>query len=170
MEMADSRRAVVTLPSDTEILITRQFDAPKHLVYKAWTTPDLIKRWWSGDRGTVTVAEVDLRVGGGWRYVMMANQGFELAFHGEYREIVPNEQIVATEVFEMPGAEAMPDDHAPVSTVTFAESDGRTTLTILTRTTSKDMRDAIISSGMEDGMQEQMDHIEKLVASQELRT
>ena len=167
--MSDSRQAVVTLPSDTEILITRQFDAPKHLVYKAWTTPDLIKRWWSGDRGTVTIAEVDLRVGGEWRYVMTANQGFELAFHGRYREIVTNEHIVATAVFEMPGAEAIPEEHVPVNTVTFAESDGRTTLTVLTRTTSKDMRDGIISSGMEDGMQEQMDHIEELLASQELR-
>jgi uncharacterized protein YndB with AHSA1/START domain len=167
--MSDSRQAVVTLPSDTEILITRQFDAPKHLVYKAWTTPDLIKRWWSGDRGTVTIAEVDLRVGGDWRYVMTANQGLELAFHGRYREIVTNKHIVATAVFEMPGAEAIPEEHVPVNTVTFAESDGRTTLTVLTRTTSKDMRDGIISSGMEDGMQEQMDHIEELLASQELR-
>jgi uncharacterized protein YndB with AHSA1/START domain len=170
MEMSDSRQAVITLPSDTEILITRQFDAPKHLVYKAWTTPDLIKRWWSGDRGTVTIAEVDLRVGGEWRYVMTANQGLELAFHGRYREIVPNEHIVSTAVFEMPGAEAIPEEHVPVNTVTFAESDGQTTLTVLTRTTSKDMRDGIISSGMEDGMQEQMDHIEELLASQQLRS
>jgi uncharacterized protein YndB with AHSA1/START domain len=168
--MADSRHAVVTLPSDTEILITRQFDAPKHLVYRAWTTPDLIKRWWGGDRGTVTVAEVDLRVGGRWRYVMTANQGFELAFHGSYREVVTNERIVATAVLEMPGAQAIPDEQVPVNTVAFVESDGRTTLTMLTRTTSKDLRDGIISSGMEDGMQEQMDHLEHLLASQELRT
>jgi uncharacterized protein YndB with AHSA1/START domain len=168
--MTDSRRAVVTLPSDTEILVTRQFDAPRHLVYRAWTTPELIKRWWGGDRGTVTVAEVDLRVGGGWRYVMTANQGFELAFHGTYREIVPNEHIVATAVFEMPGSEALPDEQVPVNTVTFTESDGGTTLTMLTRTTSQDMRDGIINSGMEDGMQEQMDHLDDLLASQELRT
>src|ERR1700674_4410575 len=88
--------ALVTLPTDTQILITREFDAPKHLVYKAYTTPELIKRWWSGDRGTVTIAEVDLRVGGKWRYVMTANQGLELAFHGRYREIVTNEHIVST--------------------------------------------------------------------------
>src|SRR6202163_2572337 len=98
--MTSSGKAVVTLPTDTQILITRDFDAPRHLVYKAWTTPELIKRWWSGDRGTVTHAEVDLRVGGTWRYVMTANQGFEVAFHGEYREIVPTERIVSTEVFE----------------------------------------------------------------------
>src|SRR3979409_410741 len=104
--MISSGTAVVTLPTDTQIVITREFDAPKHLVYKAWTTPELIQRWWSGDRGEVTIAEVDLRVGGRWRYVMTAKGGFEVAFHGEYREIVPNERIVSTEVFEgMPGME-----------------------------------------------------------------
>jgi len=90
--------AVVTLPTETQILITREFDAPKHLVYQAWTTPELIKRW-GGERGEVTIAEVDLRVGETWRYALMANGGFEVAFHGEYREIVPNERIVSTEVF-----------------------------------------------------------------------
>jgi len=161
-----SRRAVVTLPSDSEILIRREFDAPKSLVYRAWTTPDLIKRWWAGDRGTMTLVEVDLRVGGKWRYVMMANQGFELAFHGQYREIVREERIVTNAVFEMPGAQAIPDDQAPVNNTSFVETDGRTVLTILTQTGSKDMRDGIIASGMEDGMQEQMEHIDNLIASQ----
>ena len=73
--------ATVTLPTDTQILITRRFNAPRHLVYRAWTTPELIRRWWSGDRGEVTSAEVDLRVGGAWRYVMIAHGGFEAAFH-----------------------------------------------------------------------------------------
>ena len=80
-DMTTSNRAVVTLPEPTQILITREFDAPRHLVYRAWTTPELIKRWWSGERGEVTSAEVDLRVGGTWRYVMIANGGFEVAFH-----------------------------------------------------------------------------------------
>src|SRR5579863_6066370 len=100
MEMVDvtsKGTAVVTLPADTQILITREFNAPRHLVYKAWTTPDLIKRWWAGERGVMTVADVDLRVGGTWRYVMTANGGFEVAFHGEYRQIVPDERIVSTE-------------------------------------------------------------------------
>jgi uncharacterized protein YndB with AHSA1/START domain len=104
MAMATSGTAVVTLPTDRQILITREFAAPRHLVYKAWTTPELIKRWWSGQRGEVTVAEVDLRVGGMWRFVMVANRGFEVGFHGEYREIVKNERIVCTEVYE-----GMPD-------------------------------------------------------------
>src|ERR1700688_3865030 len=105
MDVASSNRAVVTLPSDTQIQITRELDAPKRLVYRAWTTPELIKRWWSGDRGEVIVADVDLRVGGTWRYVMTTTSGFEVAFHGEYREIIPDERIVSTEIFEgMPDA------------------------------------------------------------------
>ena len=106
--MTSSGTATVTLPTDEQILITREFDAPKHLVYKAWTTPELVKRWWSGERGEMTIVEIDLRVGGAWRYVMVADGGFEVAFHGEYREIVPNERIVTTEVYEMPGAEPLP--------------------------------------------------------------
>ena len=70
MAAVSSGTATVTLPTDEQILITREFDAPRHLVYKAWTTPELVKRWWSGRRGAVTLAEIDLRVGGAWRYVM----------------------------------------------------------------------------------------------------
>jgi uncharacterized protein YndB with AHSA1/START domain len=157
--VTSSRTAVVTLPTDTQVQITREFGAPRHLVYQAWTTPELIKRWWSGDRGQVTIAEVDLRPGGTWRYVMTANGGFEVAFHGEYREIVPGERIVSTEIFEgMPDAEA-------VVTATFAEKDGRTTLTMLVQHASREQRDAHINSGMEDGMQEAMDHLEQAAIS-----
>jgi uncharacterized protein YndB with AHSA1/START domain len=149
----------VTLPTDEQILITREFDAPKHLVYEAWTTPELVERWWSGERGEVTSAEIDLRVGGTWRYVMVADGGFEVAFHGEYREIVPNERIVSTEVYE-----GVPDAQA-LNTVTFTEQDGRTMLTILVQHTSKEDRDAHINSGMEGGMQEAMDRLERVAAS-----
>jgi uncharacterized protein YndB with AHSA1/START domain len=166
MATTSSGSAVVTLPTDTQILITRQFDAPKDLVYRAWITPELIERWWSGDRGTVTSVEVDLRVGGTWRYVMVATKGFEVAFHGEYREIVPNERIVATEVFE--GA-AEDDEHgdegAPLTTVTFTEVNGRTTLTQLVECRSREVRDMIMESGMESGMQEAMDHLERVARS-----
>jgi uncharacterized protein YndB with AHSA1/START domain len=159
--MATSGTATVTLPSDTEILITREFDAPKHLVYKAYTTPELVKRWWSGRRGEMTLAEIDLRVGGRWRYVMIAEGGYEVAFHGEYREIVPNERIVNTEVYE--GA---PEVGEPaLNTIDFAEVDGRTTLTMLTTVPSREIRDMIIDSGMEGGMQEGMDLLEELAIS-----
>src|SRR5215212_10034205 len=100
MTVTTSRSAKVTLPADEQILITREFDAPRELVYKAFTTPELVRRWWHANRGEMTVAEIDLRVGGRWRYVMVAEGGAEVAFHGEYREIVPNERIVSTEVFE----------------------------------------------------------------------
>src|SRR5215204_2027872 len=88
--MVSNGTAKVTLPSDEQILITREFDAPKHLVYKAWTTPELVRRWWHANRGEATIAEMDLRVGGLWRYVMVTDAGLEVGFHGEYREIVPN--------------------------------------------------------------------------------
>jgi uncharacterized protein YndB with AHSA1/START domain len=165
MAVTNSGTATVTLPTDEQILITREFDAPKHLVYEAWTTPELVKRWWSGQRGEMTVADIDLRVGGAWRYVMIANGGFEVAFHGEYREIVPNERIVTTEVYEAPEAEAVPEAEAPLNVVTFTEVDGRTTLALLVQTTTKELRDAIINSGMETGMQEQMDVLEEIAIS-----
>jgi len=159
VQMTTSKSAVVTLPTDTQILITREFDAPRHLVYRAYTTPELIKRWWAGERGEVTSAEVDLRPGGTWRYVMTANGGFEVAFHGEYRELVPAERVVSTEVFEgMPDAEAL-------STVTFTEADGRTTLRILVEHTSQEHRDMHINSGMEEGMQESLASLEEVAGS-----
>ena len=154
-----SGTAKVTLPADEQILITREFDAPKHLVYKAFTTPELVKRWWHANRGEMTVAEIDLRVGGKWRYVMVAEGDFEVGFHGEYREIVPNERIVSTEVYEgMPDAEA-------VNTMTLTEADGRTTLEILVQHASKEHRDAHIESGMEAGMQDAMDLLEEVAVS-----
>jgi uncharacterized protein YndB with AHSA1/START domain len=160
--VASSGTAAVTLPTDEQILITREFDAPKHLVYKAYTTPELVKRWWSGQRGEVTSAEIDLRVGGKWRFVMVAGEGFEVAFHGEYREIVPNERIVSTEAYEgVPN----PDENATLNTLTLTETDGRTTLEILVEAPSREVRDAIIDSGMEGGMQEAMDLLEQVANS-----
>jgi uncharacterized protein YndB with AHSA1/START domain len=164
MATTSSQKAKVTLPADEQILITREFDAPKDLVYKAFTTPELVKRWWAGKRGEVTSAEIDLRVGGSWRYVMVAQGGFEVAFHGEYREIVPNERVVSTEVFE--GAPVPdPDAAATLNTATFTESGGRTLLEILVECPSREVRDAIIDSGMEGGMQEGMDLLEEVAQS-----
>jgi uncharacterized protein YndB with AHSA1/START domain len=160
MTATRSNAAKVTLPTDDQILITREFGAPRHLVYQAWTTPELVKRWWSGQRGRVTIAEIDLRVGGTWRYVMTANAGFEVGFHGGYREIVPDERIVYTEVFE-----GMPDAGGTLNTATFTEVDGRTILTLLALCPSREVRDGIIDAGMEGGMQEQMDALEQVVIS-----
>jgi uncharacterized protein YndB with AHSA1/START domain len=162
VEMTSSHTAVVTLPSERQIVITREFDAPRHLVYRAYTTPALIERWWAGERGTVTSATVDLRVGGSWRYVMVANEGFEVAFHGEFREIVENERIVATEMFEMPGAD---DSQAPLVTTTFVEHDGRTTFTQVVDCPNEEVRNMIVESGMEAGMQEGMALLEQVATS-----
>jgi uncharacterized protein YndB with AHSA1/START domain len=162
MAVANSGPAVVTLPADEQILITREFDAPRHLVYKAWTTPELVSRWWPGRRGEMTSCEIDLRVGGTWRYVMVATGGQEVAFHGEYREIVPTERIVTTEVYE--GAPDG-DDDPPLNVITFTEVDGRTRLGVLVKCSSKEVRDIILDSGMEAGMQEGMDLLEEVAIS-----
>ena len=160
MTVTSSRTARVTLPTDEQILITREFDAPRHLVYKAYTTPELVKRWWNAKRGEVTVAEIDLRVGGTWRSVMVTDDGFEVAFHGEYREIVTNERLVSTELYE-----GVPDGEPTLNTLTLTETDGRTTLTILVEAPSREVRDAIIDSGMEAGMQDAMDLLEEIAVS-----
>lgn len=156
--------AVVTLPSDTEILITREFDAPARLVWKAWTTPELVKRWWHSNRGTMMTADIDLRVGGRWRWVMTADGGFEVGFHGEYREIVPDERLVYTEVFE--GAPLAEDgEEAAINTVTLTERNGRTLVANLVKTRTKEVRDIIINSGMEAGMQDAFDLLEEVAQS-----
>jgi len=163
MTAAASGTAKVTLPADDQILIERDFAAPAHLVWRAVTEPDLVRRWWHANRGEVISCEIDLRVGGKWRYVMMAEGDIEVGFHGEYREIVPNERIVSTEIYEgMP--EGMPEEEA-VNTATFTEEDGRTTLTILVQHSTKEFRDGHVESGMEDGLQDALDLLEEVAIS-----
>lgn len=160
-----SKRAEVTLPTDEQILITREFDAPRHLVYEAFTTPELVKRWWHANRGEMLVAEMDVRVGGKWRYASVTPDGFEVAFHGEYREVVPNERIVTTEIYEGLPEGVREEDAATVNTATFTEHDGRTMLTLLVQAPNKEARDAIIASGMEAGLQDALDLLEQVAAS-----
>ena len=160
MAMTGSRRATVELQGDREILITREFDAPAALVFRAWTDPELVPRWWTAKRGTMDVCEIDLRVGGAWRYVMTDLEGgFEVGFHGEYREIVPGERLVHTEVYE-----GMPDA-AALDTITFAERDGRTLVTMVVEHELREHRDAHIASGMEDGLQDALDLLEETARS-----
>ena len=157
MTVAGNRAAVVTLPADTQILITREFDAPRHLVFLAWTRPELIKRWWSGGQGEVTSVEVDLRAGGRWRYVMVDDGGTEAAFHGEYRQVIPDERIVSTEVCEtIPEAEA-------VITLTLTETGSGTTLTLLEQHTSQENRDRYLEFG--NSLQQAMDRLEQAAIS-----
>jgi uncharacterized protein YndB with AHSA1/START domain len=165
--MSDERKATLTLPAEDQILITREFDAPRHLVYKAWTTPELVARWWTARRGAAKGMKIDLRVGGRWRYAMETTEGQEVAFHGEYKEIVPNERVVSTEVFE--GAPLPPEEleaNATVNTVTFAEGeDGGTRVEMLIQCPSPEVREAIIASGMEDGLQDALELLEEVAQS-----
>ncbi len=151
----NDRKAMLSLPSDSQILVAREFAAPPHLVYRAWTTPDLIRRWWHAKRGEITVVEVDLRVGGRWRFAMTTPAGQEVAFHGVYREIVPDERLVSTEVFELaPDAEAL-------SSVTFSDQGDGTLASILMDYGTKEIRDMVLATGMEDGLQDALDLLEE---------
>jgi uncharacterized protein YndB with AHSA1/START domain len=115
-----------------------------------------VRKWWHANRGEMTVCDIDLRVGGGWRYVMVTPDGVEVAFRGEYREVVPYERIVSTEVYE-----AVPDAEA-VDTIEFTEAGGRTTITLLVQHQRKEHRDMHVESGMEDGLQDALDLLEQV--------
>jgi uncharacterized protein YndB with AHSA1/START domain len=155
---AKARTATVTLPTDRTILITREFDAPKHLVFKALTTPELVKRWWPAGQDEASTVEIDLRVGGTWRYEMRTTDGTDVAFHGEYLEIVPDERLVSTEVND-----SSPDVTA-LRTVTLAEKGASTALRVTVELESKDDRDLYLS-WMGDGLQTAMALFEKTVHS-----
>jgi uncharacterized protein YndB with AHSA1/START domain len=160
-----SRSAKVTLPTDEQILILREFGSPRHLVWKAFTTPELVRRWWHAKRGEMTICEMDLREGGRWRYAMVTPDGVEVAFHGDYLEVVPEQRLVTREIYEGLPEGVSEDDAATVNTATLTELDGRTTLTILIRAANKLSRDAIVASGMEDGLQDALDLLEETAAA-----
>lgn len=162
MAVATKGTAVVTIVSETQLEVVRVFEAPARLVFRAYTEPELVKRWWHANRGTVTTADIDLRVGGGWRWVLRTDDGTDVAFRGEYREIVPAERLVHTELFEMPG---LTDDDATLNTLVFDERDGRTTLTVTTDSPDPAIQAAMLSSGMEAGMQDAYDLLESLAIS-----
>jgi uncharacterized protein YndB with AHSA1/START domain len=152
--------AAITTPSDTEILITRVFDAPAALVFKAFTTPELIKKWYGFETSEWLVCEMDFRVGGRWRFVTR-DEGMEIGFHGEYREIDGPHRLVQTEAYEG-GEDSYPSDPA-VNTMTLDESDGVTTMNLVISVPTKELRDAILASGMETGLQISYNRLEDLV-------
>jgi len=160
--VTNSGRATVTLVGDRDLRIEREFAAPRHLVFRALTDPELVRRWWHARRGEVTHSEIDLRVGGFWRSVMVATDGTEVAFHGTILELVPNERLVQTELFEMPG---LTEDDATVNTMQLVEQDGRTTMTVDIHCPTPEIRDAILQSGMEAGMQDAYDLLEEVAIS-----
>ena len=151
---ANSETFKVTTTSDTDIRLTRLFDAPRALVFEAMTRPEHIARWWGqlGAGYSVAVCEVDLRVGGTWRFVNRHPKG-EVAFHGEYREITPPERLVYTELME-------PYPDGSLVTTTFAEEAGKTRVTVTASYPSKAIRDMVLSSGMERGAAISYDRLE----------
>ena len=152
----------VEVPSDREIVLTRVFDAPRHLVFQAMTTPELLKRWF-GPRGwSLAVCEVDLRVGGGFRFVLQGPDGMQMGMRGIYREIDAPDRTVHAEMF---------DDYPGESIVTtvLAEEGGRTMLTATIAYASKEVRDAVIQSGMEHGAAETYDRLAELLALAEAK-
>ena len=159
MQATHSGKATVTVQGEKEIVITREFEAPARLVWRAVTEPDLVRRWWVGQRGDMTECEIDLRVGGRWRYAMRANAGQDVVFYGEFLEIEPERRIVQTEIFA-----PFPDD-AALDTMTLTESEGRTTLQTLVQHGTREARDMHIASGMEGGMQEAFDKLEEVASS-----
>ena len=161
METMARGTAKLTLPADDQIMVTREFAAPPHLVYRVWTEPELVSRWWHAEHGDMTCCEIDLRVGGRWRYAMNAKSGFEVAFHGEYREIEPGRRLVTTEVYE--GA----PDSPGLTSATFEECEGGTRLTLLMKYRNRADRDLVIESGMESGLQVALDLAGELAASLE---
>ena len=150
--------AIVTTPSDREIVITRAFAAPLDLVWEAMTTPRHVLRWWGPAWSPLVSCEIDLRVGGSWRYVSLAPDGNELGWHGTYREIESPVRVVSTEVFEgFPDAES-------VNTMTLTHTDGVTTAQTVVLHSSREHRDGHLESGMEPGMQDTFDRLEDLLA------
>ena len=144
---------------EREIVMTRVFDAPRELVFRALTTPDLLKRWFGPHGWTLTECEVDLRVGGSWRFRSTGPGGRAMGMRGDYREIAPFERIVYTESFDEWAAQG-----SALITATLAERDGRTTLTVVSLAPSREVRDAVIQSGMEHGAAETYDRLADMLA------
>lgn len=164
-------KAQVTLPSDREVQVTRSFKAPRALVYRAHTEPELVRRWMLGPPGwSMPVCEMDVRVGGKYRWRWRNDEdGNEFGFFGEFREVQPPAKIVHTESYD-PGTVGgeMPTGSAALVTATFTEEDGVTTLTSLIDFGSKEARDGALSTGMTDGMEQSYRLLEKLIGSDQV--
>jgi uncharacterized protein YndB with AHSA1/START domain len=155
-----SGKLEITLPSDLEILMTRTLDAPRRLVFEAMTRPEHVRRWWCCMDGfTMPVCEMDVRVGGRWRYVIVGPPG-EVAFHGVYQEIAPPERLVHSEFLE-------PHPDGLIVTITLDERDGKTYYQSRSLAVSKEQRDAVIASGMEVGADLALDRMQEVALSLE---
>ena len=151
----------VSTPSDREVVLRRVFDAPRSLVFDALTKPELLKRWFGADRSPMVDCEVDLRAGGRWVFVLRHRDGDEMRMRGEYREIARPERLVYTESFDgYPGESLV--------TAILSERDGKTTLTATILCESREIRDAFLATGMEDGAAETYDRLAEVLPSMAL--
>jgi uncharacterized protein YndB with AHSA1/START domain len=153
------RESTLTLPSDRELVMTRAFNAPAPILFDMWTKPEHVRKWYGVRSTTVTVCDIDLRIGGAWRWVVTTPQGMEIAFSGVFREIDPPRRLQRTEIFE-----AMPGPGAIV-TLTFDENDGQTTFTMHMLFENKQHRDICLRSGMDVGVRECFQKIDELIAA-----
>jgi len=158
-QSSPTKTLTVTTPSDTEVVLTRVFNAPRTLVFDAHTKPEHVKRWFGLRGSTVPVCDIDFRVGGAYRFVLREADGSEMPIRGIYREIVAPERLVYTEIFE----QFEEIGGVPLVNITLEERDGKTTLTSTTLYDSKEIRDAVIGSGMEEGAAETYDRLAELL-------
>jgi uncharacterized protein YndB with AHSA1/START domain len=161
MDARSNSTALVTTPSDREIVLTRTFDAPRKLVWEAMTKPEHVRRWYCCAVLTFVVCEIDLRVGGAYRYTMRTPEGVDHTMTGVYREILAPERVVATERYETTGFTS-PD---ALVTMTLTEQDGRTRLQSVILHANKESRDGHLNAGMENGARESFDRLADLLAS-----
>jgi len=161
MSKKGNHEVTVTLPSDREIVFTRMFDRPRHLLFDAWTKPEHLRKWWGCEGSSLTVCEIDLRPGGAWRLVMRMADGSDHPFHGTYREVVPNERLVYTECYDMPSI----GSPQWLTTIHFEEFDGRTKFTHSILHKSLEVRDAHLQAGMEAGTVQTLNRLDRHVAS-----
>ena len=161
--MSETRSSplIITLPSDTEVMMTRVFDAPRRLVFEAMAKAEFLKRWLWGPPGwSMVKCEIDLKVGGVFRYEWCNADGATMGMHGVYREIVPSERIVNTESFDL-GCE--PQSGEQIATASLSEDHGQTTLRSVVLYPSREARDATIASGMEHGLAASYDRLATLL-------
>jgi uncharacterized protein YndB with AHSA1/START domain len=161
-------KAQVTTPSDREVKVTRSFRAPRALVYRAYTEPQLVKRWLGGTPGwTMPVCEMDVRVGGTYRWRWRSDDGNqEFGFSGTFREVQPASRLVHTEAYEPGTVEYGYPGEPAIVTVSFTEEAGVTTVTTLIDFGSKETRDAAVATGMTDGMEQSYQALDSLLAKQ----
>lgn len=151
----------VTTPSDREIAMTRVFDAPKQMIYDAWTKPELLKRWFGPPGWNLVVCDIDLKVGGAYRYVMRGEDGSEMGWGGVYRELTPPDRFVVTERFD----EAWYPGEAIITTE-LVEENGRTIFTSTVLYESREARDGVLTTGMEHGVAASCDRLAELLAKE----